>query len=75
MPTKRLPSRKVLARLLTLNAIRHTLTQVGEFTTHPTAFALAALLRRAAQGREDAAEVAAALQFVLQIERVPYRIV
>ena len=36
---------------------------------------LAALLRRAAQGREDAAEVAAALQLVLQIERVPYRVV
>jgi hypothetical protein len=25
-----------------LNAIRHTLTQVGEFTTHPTAFAVVA---------------------------------
>ena len=36
---------------------------------------LAALLRRAAQGREDAAEVAAALQLILQIEHVPYRVV
>jgi len=36
---------------------------------------LAALLRRAAQGREDAAEVAAALHLILQIEHVPYRVV
>jgi hypothetical protein len=36
---------------------------------------LAALLRRAAQGREDAAEVATALQLILQIEHVPYRVV
>jgi hypothetical protein len=36
---------------------------------------LAALLRRAAQGREDAAEVGAALQLILQIECVPYRVV
>jgi hypothetical protein len=36
---------------------------------------LAALLRRAAQGREDAAEVGAALQLILKIERVPYHVV
>ena len=36
---------------------------------------LAALLRRAAQGHEDAAEVATALQLILQIEHVPYRVV
>ena len=35
---------------------------------------LAARLRRAAQGHEDAAEVATALQLILQIERVPHRV-
>ena len=32
---------------------------------------LAALLRRAAQGKDDAAEVSTALQIILKVERVP----
>jgi hypothetical protein len=35
---------------------------------------LAALLRRAAQGKDDAAEVSTALQIILKIERVPFQV-
>jgi hypothetical protein len=34
---------------------------------------LAALLRRAAQGKDEAAEVSTALQIILKIERVPFQ--
>ena len=35
---------------------------------------LAALLRRAAQGKDDAAEVSTALQIILKVERVPFQV-
>jgi hypothetical protein len=35
---------------------------------------LAALLRRAAQGKDEAAEVSTALQIILKVERVPFRV-
>jgi hypothetical protein len=35
---------------------------------------LAALLRRAAQGKDEAAEVSTALQIILRIERVPFQV-
>ena len=35
---------------------------------------LAALLRRAAQGKDEAAEVSTALQIILKIERVPFQV-
>ena len=35
---------------------------------------LAALLRRAAQGEDEAAKVSTALQIILKIERVPFQV-
>jgi hypothetical protein len=45
----------------------------AEYRTKFTWRKLAGMLRRAAEGKEDAAELSTALQLVLQIEGVEYR--